>query len=222
MNNLQIIDLNLIDYISALRYQENLFYDNIKKKAKNEKTQNYLLLCEHPHVYTLGKSGEKNNLLINSDFLKKINATFHETNRGGDITYHGQGQIVGYPILNLENFNIGVREYIVKVENIIIDVLADYGIKSEKSDEQIGVWIDKGTKNERKICALGVKVSRGITMHGFALNINTDLSYFNHINPCGFTDKGVTSMQKELGREVDIEEVKNKIINIFVKKMKSE
>ena len=212
---MQIIDLNLIDYVSALQYQENLFYDNIKKKAKDEETLNYLLLCEHPHVYTLGKSGEKNNLLINSDFLKKINATFHETNRGGDITYHGQGQIVGYPILNLENFNIGVREYIVKVENIIIDVLADYGIESEKSDEQIGVWLDKGTKNERKICALGVKVSRGITMHGFALNVNTDLIYFNHINPCGFTDKGVTSMQKELEREVDIEKVKINITEKF-------
>lgn len=215
MSDIQIIDLELTDYASVLKYQENLFYENIKKKAKNENTNNYLILCEHQHVYTLGKSGNKNNLLINSDFLKRIGATYFETNRGGDITYHGKGQIVGYPILDLDSFGFGVRGYIETVENIIIEVLSSYGIISEKSDKNIGVWIEKGTKKERKICALGVKISRGITMHGFALNVNTDLSYFNHINPCGFTNKGVTSMQKELGKVINIEKVKDLIIKGF-------
>jgi lipoyl(octanoyl) transferase len=173
---------------------------------------NFLLFCEHPHVYTIGKSGNNENLLINEQQLKDKGASVYKTNRGGDITYHGPGQIVGYPILDLEDFSLGIRSYIEKLEQAIIDSLADYGIKSERLDGATGVWIDTDKPGKtRKICAMGVRASRHVTMHGFAFNVNTDLDYFGYINPCGFTDKGVTSLQKELGQEIDIEEVKNNI-----------
>ncbi len=206
-------DLQQIDYKQAWEYQEKLFTEITENKLNNKATEtNYLLFCEHPHVYTLGKSGTQNNLLINDDFLKKINATYYKIDRGGDITYHGPGQIVGYPILDLEVFKLGVKEYVHKLEEAIILTLNDYNIKTNRLEGATGVWIDTDKpKGCRKICAIGVRVSRFVTMHGFALNVNTDLSYFNHINPCGFTDKGVTSMEKELGRKLDFEEVKTKL-----------
>ncbi len=213
-------DLGLMDYQEAWDYQEILFHDTINAKTRNielpqcevlPKT-NFLLFCEHPHVYTIGKSGNNENLLITEQQLKDKGASVYKTNRGGDITYHGPGQIVGYPILDLEDFSLGIRSYIEKLEQAIIDSLADYGIKSERLDGATGVWIDTDKPGKtRKICAMGVRASRHVTMHGFAFNVNTNLDYFGYINPCGFTDKGVTSLQKELGREMDIEEVKKNI-----------
>jgi len=222
---MKFIDLQNIEYKEAWDLQVKLFHQILQEKSntsendelKNNKITEYLLFCEHPHVYTLGKSGEKNNLLINNDFLKKINATYFETDRGGDITYHGYGQLVGYPILDLEKHNLRIRAYIEKMEDAIILTLADYGIKSERLESATGVWLDAGIEEkERKICAIGVKVSRFVTMHGFALNVNTDMSYFDHINPCGLS-KGVTSMQKELGYKLDFEEVKLKAKEHFFK-----
>lgn len=218
MKKLNIKEIGLIRYKDAFELQEKLFSEKVKLKQDEKTAENDFIICEHPHVYTLGKSGDSNNLLINADFLKNINAEFYNTNRGGDITYHGPGQIVGYPIIDIEMFGMGVKDYIYALEYMIIDLLGKYGIKGEISDGNIGVWLDVGTPKERKICAIGVKVSRGITMHGFALNVNTDLSYYNHINPCGFIDKGVTSMQKELNSEINISEVQLHIIEKFKSK----
>lgn len=205
-------------YKTAWNKQEALLLENKELKFYlHKQTNNYFIFCEHPHVYTIGKSGDESNLLIQSELLKKIDATIFKTNRGGDITYHGPGQIVGYPIIDLDFFNIGVKQYILQLEEIIILTLADYGLKGERLSGATGVWLDTNTINVRKICAIGVRVSRGITMHGFAFNINTDLTYFSHINPCGFTDKGVTSLSKELGKEINIEEVKDKIKKFFVR-----
>jgi lipoyl(octanoyl) transferase len=177
------------------------------------------VFVEHPHVYTLGKSGEANNLLISEPFLKQIHATYYKINRGGDITYHGPGQIVGYPIIDLEKFGLGVREYIEKLEESIIQSLKEYNIASGRLDGATGVWLDVGTPRARKISAIGVRMSRYVTMHGFALNINTDLKYFSYINPCGFQDKGVTSVEKELGAiqnfEASKQLVMKKIANVF-------
>lgn len=212
------VDLQLIDYKEAWNYQENLFEETLKIKQNNrdeqkgEETKNYLIFCEHPHVYTLGKSGTENNLLINDDFLKKINATYYKINRGGDITYHGPGQIVGYPIIDLENFNIHLKDYIYLLEESIIKTLLEYNINTSRLDGSTGVWLDVKDKTKtRKICAIGVRASRFITMHGFAFNVNTELNYFNHINPCGFVDKGVTSLSKELGADQDFESVKSSL-----------
>jgi len=203
-------DLGIIDYKKAWDYQEEKFDEIVEAKKKNFETNNYLLFCEHPHVYTLGKSGEQNNLLISDEFLKKINATYYKINRGGDITYHGPGQIVGYPILNLETLNIGIKEYIHKLEEAIIKTLKAYHLETERLDGATGVWIDTNKPGEaRKICAIGVRASKFVTMHGFAFNVKTDLNYFSYINPCGFTDKGVTSLEKELGKEIDFEETKS-------------
>ncbi len=216
-------DLKTIDYKEAWDYQENIFKKLIDLKAENrelgESEQKYIqsrvLFCEHPNVYTLGKSGQQNNLLVNDDFLKKINAKYYKINRGGDITYHGPGQIVGYPIIDLEKFDLQVKQYIAKLEDSIINTLKEYNIESGRISSSTGVWLDGESNKARKICAIGVKASRFITMHGFAFNINTDLSYFNHINPCGFVDKGVTSLEKELGKKIDIEDVKDKLkVNI--------
>ena len=204
-------DLGLIDYQQAWDFQKEMHANVFQSKTVSEGTEreNYLLFCEHPHVYTLGKSGSENNLLINHLQLQAKNATFIKTDRGGDITYHGPGQIVGYPILDLESLGIGVKEYVNRIEETIIETLKEYSIQSERMEGATGVWLDAKTKKARKICAIGVKVSRAITMHGFAFNVNTDLNYFNFINPCGFTDKSVTSLEKELGNKQDIEEVKN-------------
>ncbi|HEX7414248.1 MAG TPA: lipoyl(octanoyl) transferase LipB, partial [Bacteroidia bacterium] len=183
--------------------------------AAQQATHNYLLFVEHPHVYTLGKSGNENNLLISDNFLKSINATYYKINRGGDITYHGPGQIVVYPILDLENFFTDIHKYLRLLEETIINVLAEYSIIAERSNGETGVWLDAETPHARKICAIGVHCSRWVTKHGLAFNINTDMNYFSHIVPCGISDKAVTSLQKELGRAVDIQEVKQKIKKHF-------
>ncbi|MFO8234573.1 MAG: lipoyl(octanoyl) transferase LipB [Bacteroidales bacterium] len=209
-------DLGIIDYKEAWDKQEELFNQivNEKKETRNnestdEKAMNYLLFCEHPHVFTLGKSGQQNNLLINDEFLRKINATYYKINRGGDITYHGPGQIVGYPIIDLEQFDLQVKKYIYHLEEAIIQTLQHYNIEADRIESATGVWLDKDKPDKaRKICAIGVRASKFVTMHGFAFNINTDLKYFDYINPCGFTNKGVTSLQKELGKTIDISETK--------------
>lgn len=209
-------DLGLIDYKKAWDYQEALFEKVMQQKMTASGDLHYLLFCEHPHVYTLGKSGEGSNLLISDETLKRINATYCRTNRGGDITYHGPGQIVVYPIFNLEAFGITLKEYIHKLEGIIILFLESYGINATRLEGATGVWLDVGIKGrERKICAIGVRASRFVTMHGFAFNINTDLNYFSYINPCGFVDKGVTSLQIELGKQIDMESVKVSLEKLF-------
>ena len=210
-------DLGLIDYKEVWDYQEKRFNEildvkkNNRKENRQDPTLSYLLFCEHPHVYTLGKSGDENNLLVNEDYLKSRGATFYKINRGGDITYHGPGQIVGYPILDLDNFFTDIHKYLRYLEEAVILTLADYGIDSTRSDGETGVWLDVGTEKARKICALGVRSSRWVTMHGFAFNVNCDLSYFSNIIPCGIVDKSVTSMQNELDKKVDIHEVQDKL-----------
>ena len=206
--NLQYLDWGTIEYNEAWARQEELFNHSIQLKLQDLSTENYLVFCEHPHVYTLGKSGDENNMLLNFIQLQAKDATFVHSNRGGDITYHGPGQVVGYPIFDLANFGMGLKQYIFNVEEAIINVLATYNIISRRLDGATGVWLDVGTSACRKICAIGVRSSRYVTMHGFALNVNTQLEYFNYINPCGFVDKGVTSMEKELGEKVDMDEFK--------------
>jgi lipoyl(octanoyl) transferase len=209
--NLSFIDWGLIEYNEGWNNQEVLFNGTIDKKLKNLPTENFLVFCEHPHVYTLGKSGDEHNLLLNYIQLQAKDAAFVRTNRGGDITYHGPGQIVGYPIFDLANFSIGLKQYIFKIEDAIIQTLKIYNIHSARLEGATGVWLDVGKPNCRKICAIGVRSSHFVTMHGFALNVNTDLTYFSHINPCGFVDKGVTSIEKELGKKVDMEQLKMKL-----------
>ncbi len=219
-------DLRLIDYKQCWEYQEKLFTKIVNRKRENKRenlnnaTPNYFLFCEHPHVYTLGKSGNKNNLLVNEEFLKSRGATFYKINRGGDITYHGPGQIVGYPILDLDNFFTDIHKYLRLLEEAIILTLKEYGLEGDRSEGETGVWFDVGTPKARKICAFGVKTSRWVTMHGFAFNVNSDLSYFENIIPCGITDKQVTSLKKELGKEIDLEEVKKKVLFHIVKLFK--
>ncbi|OIP82091.1 MAG: lipoyl(octanoyl) transferase [Porphyromonadaceae bacterium CG2_30_38_12] len=214
---IEICDWGLIDYQQAWDKQEMLFSQTIEKKMQGNKTSNYLIFCEHPHVYTLGKSGDAHNMLLNYIQLQAHDAQFVRSNRGGDITYHGPGQVVGYPIFDLANFNLGLKQYIYLMEDAVIQTIADYGIASTRLEGATGVWLDVGEPLCRKICAIGVRSSRYVTMHGFALNVNTDLSYFGHINPCGFMDKGVTSMQKELNQAIDMQEVKSKIGDYFIK-----
>jgi lipoyl(octanoyl) transferase len=221
-------DLGLMPYQQAWDYQEKLLNEIVAQKldSKNHPsvppslTDNYLLFVEHPHVFTLGKSGSEENMLADLIQLQAKNAEFVHTNRGGDITYHGPGQIVGYPILNLDYFASGIRDYIEKLEESIILCLKHYGIESQRLQGATGVWLDPEVPGKaRKICAMGVRISRGVSMHGFAFNVNTDLSYFSLINPCGFTDKKATSLQAEMGRELDILEVKTvlkqKISEVF-------
>lgn len=206
-------DLGLSEYKKTWDYQEEVHNELIASHAIDKLSPHRLIFVEHPHVYTLGQSGTQNNLLINDDFLKKINASYYRTNRGGDITYHGPGQIVGYPIFNLFSLGMGVRDYIFKLEDSIIECLKDFGIESTRLEGATGVWLDVGKPGfTRKICAIGVRVGHGVTMHGFAFNVNTNLSYFNHINPCGFVDKGVTSLEKELGCIQDFTQVKIKLL----------
>lgn len=203
-------DWGNISYKKAWEAQQQLFLKVLLAKRQQEQ-ENYLVFCEHPHVYTLGKSGQEANLLLGIPELQQNKAEFVKVDRGGDITYHGPGQIVGYPIVNLMNWGIGVREYIEKLEQSIIDVLAMYSIFGGRVEGATGVWLDIGTERERKIAAIGVKVSRHITMHGFAFNINTDLKYFSYINPCGFIDKGVTSLALELGQTVNIDTIRKQL-----------
>lgn len=213
-------DLGLIDYHQAWEYQESLFAETVEIKIRNRNlpvqeqspTPNYLLFLEHPHVYTLGKSGKQENLLLDESGLNEKNATFYKINRGGDITYHGPGQLVGYPILDLDNFFTDIHKYLRLLEEAVILTLAEYGIEAGRITGLTGVWLDANKQeNPRKICALGVKSSRWVTMHGFAFNINSDLNYFSNIIPCGIDDKAVTSLQKELGKEISLEDVKEKM-----------
>ncbi len=197
----EVQNLGLIDYKQAWDYQEELFEGVIRSKLNGEVHPGYLLFCEHPHVYTLGRHGEQQNLLISDPFLESIHASFYRINRGGDITYHGPGQIVSYPILDLDACGLGIRTYIHTLEASVIAALEHFGIQAFRLEGITGVWVrDRATGTDKKICAIGVRASRGVTMHGLAFNVNTDLSYFKWINPCGFTDKGVTSMQEQLGR----------------------
>jgi len=211
MANFNYEDLGLKDYKECWDYQETIHQLVVEDKLTNKKSSeiNRFLLVEHPHVYTLGKSGDEHNLLINGDFLKKIEAVYYKINRGGDITYHGPGQLVGYPIIDLENYKIGVKDFIFKMEQAIIQTIAEYGLDGALKAGATGVWLDSTIPaKSRKICAIGVRVSRYVSMHGFALNVNTDMRYFNYINPCGFITYGVTSIEKELGRRIDMQEVK--------------
>lgn len=220
---LNLLDLGLKDYKETWDFQENIFQEILNLKSRNKRenlnlrTPNYLVFVEHPHVYTLGKSGHLENLLISEEKLKAIDATFYKINRGGDITYHGPGQIVGYPILDLENFFSDIHKYLRLLEEMIILTLAEYGVKAERSEGETGVWLDVGTTFARKICAMGVRASRWVTMHGFALNINTDLGYFDNMIPCGIKDKAVTSLNIELGKAIiPLEEVKEKLMKHFL------
>jgi lipoyl(octanoyl) transferase len=213
------IDWGLTDYQVAWDKQEVLFNETVALKTKNrtENTQiptsNYLVFCEHPHVYTLGKSGKPENLLLNQQGLLEKQATYYKINRGGDITYHGPGQIVGYPILDLDHFFTDIHLYLRTLEEAVILTLADYDLTAGRYPGYTGVWLDADNEKARKICAMGVRCSRWVTMHGFAFNVNTDLNYFKHIVPCGIDDKDVTSMQRELGFVLDIAEVKEKLKN---------
>ena len=218
MANFNYEDVGLKDYKECWDYQEEILAQVQSDKKTNDGSSglNRFLLVEHPHVYTLGKSGDEQNLLIHDDFLKKIEATYYKINRGGDITYHGPGQLVGYPIIDLEFYNIGVREYIEKMEDAIIATLAHYGLTGSRKEGATGVWLDAEVPaKSRKISAIGVRVSRYVTMHGFALNVNTDMRYFNYINPCGFLTYGVTSLERELDKKMDMDEVKGIIKQKF-------
>ena len=226
---IQVQELGLKDFKETWEYQDILFKEILNAKIKNRRedanleTDNYFLFVEHPHVYTLGKSGDISNLLLDADQLKQKEATFYKINRGGDITYHGPGQIVGYPILDLDNFFTDIHKYLRFLEEMVILTLEEYGVKGVRSDGETGVWLDVGTPFARKICAMGVRASRWVTMHGFAFNVNANLGYFDHIIPCGINDKAVTSLQVELGVEkVDITEVKEKLLKHFVSLFEAE
>ena len=218
-------DLGNVTYREAWDLQEAIFTEVVDRKTANRKlpegervpTQDTLLFVEHPHVYTLGKSGDLGNLLADDERLKAINAEFFKTNRGGDITYHGPGQLVGYPILDLDEYFTDIHRYLRTLEEVIIATLADYGLSGDRSPGETGVWLDVGTPFARKICAMGVRASRWVTMHGWAFNLNTDLRYFEYIIPCGIKDKAVTSLQRELGRAVDEVEVKERVAGHFAR-----
>jgi lipoyl(octanoyl) transferase len=216
-------DLGVRDYKETWDYQEELFGEWIRYKRNNNAgvtPAEYILFVEHPHVYTLGKSGDEKNMLIHKEFLGNIGATYYRINRGGDITYHGPGQLVGYPILDLESHHMGLKQYIAFLEDSIIELCGLYGIRAGHSAEATGVWLDDSHPGKsRKICAIGVRSSRYVTMHGFALNVNTNLDYFSYINPCGFQEKGVTSMEKELGRKLDMERVKLELRDILFRRL---
>lgn len=218
MQELLYKDLGLVDYKDTWDFQEQLLASNVTKKQEGrlDETKHHLLLLEHPLVYTLGKSGKEEHVLISPDEREEKNIQYYKINRGGDITFHGPGQLVGYPILDLEKFYTDIGRYLRNLEEVIIKVMATYGLKGDRSPGETGVWLDPEVKGkERKICAMGVRCSRWITMHGFAFNINTDLQYFDYIVPCGIQNKGVTSLQKELGREVSMQEVKERFLTAF-------
>jgi lipoyl(octanoyl) transferase len=226
----QFVDLKLIEYKQAWDLQESLLNRIAAVKLSNrglsedskEITENFLLFCQHPHVYTLGKSGDESHLLLQESFLSTIGATYFKTNRGGDITYHGPGQLVGYPILDLENFYTDIHLYLRMLEEAIIKTCEGYGLVAGRIDGLTGVWINPTQEDARKICAMGVKASRWISMHGLALNVNTDLSYFSHIVPCGIATRGVTSLQQELGQKMDIQAVSNVVKSHLVDLFKME
>lgn len=209
MTQVELRQLGTLDYGTCLNMQRELFDSLIDSRADNAARGNggYMILCSHPHVYTLGKSGKAQNLLIGEQRLQSIGASFVETDRGGDITYHGPGQIVGYPIFDLGVIGLGLRQYIEYMEQAVMDTIARWGICGQRDEGATGVWISGGGRPLRKICAIGVRSSHSVTMHGFALNVNTDLRYFSYINPCGFTDRAVTSMAEECGRQIDMKQV---------------
>lgn len=221
MQKIILNDIGLTAYKDAWDIQNKLFQEIIDLKLENRDTEtkkptpNYFIFTEHPHVYTLGKSGDSNNLLLSESQLKERGITFFKSNRGGDITYHGPGQIVGYPILDLDNFKTDIHLYMRNLEEVMIKTLANYGLKGERSEGETGVWLDVGTPFARKICALGVRTSRWVTMHGFALNVSTNLGYFDHIIPCGIRGKAVTSLEVELNKKIDIPEIKTLIKKHF-------
>ena len=218
-------DLGSWSYQRAWDFQESIFTEVVERKSSNRKlpeeeriaTHDTLLFVEHPHVYTLGKSGDFGNLLADDERLKSIGAEFYRTNRGGDITYHGPGQLVGYPILDLDEYFTDIHRYLRTLEEVIIATLADYGLSGDRSPGETGVWLDVGTPFARKICAMGVRASRWVTMHGWAFNLNTDLRYFEYIIPCGIKDKAVTSLQRELGRPIDEVEAKARVVGHFAR-----
>ena len=212
MTAFNFLCLDQTHYSDALKLQESLFNKQIENKTNKQATTNTLIFLQHKPVYTLGKSGNIANLKTP---IEDIDADYFNTNRGGDITYHGPGQLTGYPIFDLSSFDMSVRQYVEAIEQCIIDCIADYGLKGERLDRASGVWLDANNEKARKICAVGIKISRGISMHGFAFNINTDLSYFDHIVPCGIDDKAVTSMAKELKREMNFLEVQNNLLKSF-------
>lgn len=217
--NVVFEDWGLMDYKQAWDLQEKRHASLAGQPDETRSPSGYLIFVEHPHVYTLGLHGDQNNLLIDPDFLRRINATYYHVNRGGDITYHGPGQIVGYPVIDIRRFTGGIKEYVNKLEEAVIRTLKHYHIEASRLEKATGVWLDSHSPSARKICAIGIRASRGISMHGFAFNVNTQLDYFRWINPCGFIDKGVTSLQNELGKTVDFEETKlllrNEIANVF-------
>jgi lipoyl(octanoyl) transferase len=222
MEYVSIKHLGRTEYSEAWEIQKRLFEELLRQKREGAPEEQYVLFVEHPHVYTLGKSGHESNLLVNEQFLKQIGATYFHTDRGGDVTYHGLGQLVGYPILDLEHIGVSLRDYIWSIEESIIRTVAEYGITADRLEGATGVWLDPHSPRARKICAIGVKASHFVTMHGFALNVTTDLSYFSHINPCGFTDKGVTSIEKETGLRPTLEEVEERFAAHFSKILKIE
>lgn len=222
MEYVSIKHLGRTEYSEAWEIQKRLFEELLRQKREGAPEEQYVLFVEHPHVYTLGKSGHESNLLVNEQFLRQIGATYFHTDRGGDVTYHGLGQLVGYPILDLEHIGVSLRDYIWSIEESIIRTVAEYGITADRLEGATGVWLDPHSPRARKICAIGVKASHFVTMHGFALNVTTDLSYFSHINPCGFTDKGVTSIEKETGLRPTLEEVEERFAAHFSKILKIE
>ncbi len=225
---IQLLDWGLTEYENAFENQNRLFEEIVQIKIKNKQqnltlsTPNYFIFTEHPHVYTLGKSGKEEHLLLPEEDLKKFNVRFIKTNRGGDITYHGPGQIVGYPLVDLDNFKMDIIAYIRNLEEVIIKVLNHYHLQGERIPGETGVWIDAGKPSARKICAIGVRTSRWVTMHGFAFNLNPDLNYFKYIIPCGIKNKGVTSLQAELGYCPDKETVKKQILETFLEVFQAE
>jgi len=215
MFNVVLHDLGLIEYGNAWQMQKDLFHNAIQEKIEGKHPKQHLLICEHPHVYTLGKSANQSNLLLSQAELQQKSIDVFDIERGGDITYHGPGQIVVYPIFDIEPMHLGVKAFVHNIEECIIRTLRVYGIEAERIDDRIGIWLGKGTSNERKIAAIGIKCSRHITMHGLALNVNTDLGLFNNIIPCGIQDKAVCSMESELNRKIDMTELKQVLLDQF-------
>ena len=215
MQTVILHDLGLMDYEEVWQLQKDIFNKSIEEKIQGKIPQQHLLVCEHPHVYTFGKSANQENLLLSEAELKNKEISVYDIERGGDITYHGPGQVAVYPIFDLEQLNIGVKQFVFNIEQSIINVLQNHSISCERIEDRIGIWLDKGKSNERKIAAIGIKCSRHISMHGLALNVNTDLSLFKNIIPCGIADKGVTSIKNELGREISMVDIKNEMIKEF-------
>ena len=215
-------DWGVVPYADAWKRQTTLFEALVEAKKAGKPTEGRLITCQHPHVYTIGRSGKEQNMLMSEEQLQRIGATYYHIDRGGDVTYHGPGQLVCYPILDLENYGLGLKGYVHLLEEAVISVCAAYGIKAGRVEGATGVWLDGNGPKARKICAIGVRSSHYCTMHGLALNVNTDLRYFSYINPCGFVDKGVTSLQKELGREMPFEEVRERLLYELKKYLNNE